>query len=48
MTPDDILKGLYDETMVGNGPAVIELTNQGLEMGMGPDQILLRGAHPVT
>ena len=37
MTPDDILKGLYDETMVGNAPAVKDLTNQGLEMGMEPE-----------
>ena len=34
MTPDDVLKGLYDEVMIGNGPAVIELTNQGLANGL--------------
>ena len=27
MTPEEILKGLYDQTLVGNGPAVLELTN---------------------
>ena len=30
MTPEEILKGLFDETLVGNAPAVLELTNQGL------------------
>ncbi len=29
MTPDDILKALYDETMVGNAPAVLEYTSKG-------------------
>ena len=37
MTPDEILKGLYDETLVGNGPAVLDLTNQGLAGGMNPE-----------
>ncbi len=40
MTPEEILQKLYDETMVGNGPAVIELTNQGLELGMTPETLL--------
>ena len=31
MTSDEILKGLYDETLVGNGPRVLELTRRGLE-----------------
>ena len=31
MTHEEILRGLYDETLVGNAPAVLELTNQGLE-----------------
>ncbi len=46
MTPDDILKGLYDETMLGNAPAVLDLTRQGLDMGMGPDQILFEALIP--
>jgi len=46
MTPDDILKGLYEETMVGNAPAVLELTNQGLQMGMTPDDILFEALIP--
>ena len=27
MTPEEILQGLYDETMVGNAPAVLDLTD---------------------
>ena len=30
MTPEDILQALYDETLVGNAPRVLELTNEGL------------------
>jgi len=30
LTRDELLKDLYDKTLVGNGPAVIELTNSGL------------------
>ena len=29
-TPEDVLKGLYDETLVGNAPRVLELTEEGL------------------
>ena len=31
MTPEEILQGLYDETLVGNAPRVLELTDEGLE-----------------
>lgn len=31
MTPDEILQGLYDQTLVGNGPAVLDLTHQALD-----------------
>ncbi len=40
MTPDDVLKALYEETMVGNAPAVLEHTNTGLEIGMTPSSLL--------
>src|SRR6188472_426467 len=30
MSTEDILKGLYDETLVGNGPRVLELTRQSM------------------
>ena len=48
MTPDDVLKALYDETLVGNAPAVLEWTAKGLEMGMAPEEISGRvGINPV-
>ena len=46
MTPDEILKTLYDETMVGNAPAVLALTNEGLSIGMTPEQILFEALIP--
>ena len=32
MTPEEILQGLYDETLVGNAPRVLELTNEALAL----------------
>jgi 5-methyltetrahydrofolate--homocysteine methyltransferase len=46
MTPDDILKALYDETMVGNAPAVLDYTAKGLEAGMSPDTLLFDALIP--
>src|SRR5262249_22055837 len=46
MTPDELLKQLYDETLVGNGPAVLELTNTGLGMGLGPETLLYEALIP--
>jgi 5-methyltetrahydrofolate--homocysteine methyltransferase len=46
MTNEELLQKLYDETMVGNGPAVIELTNEGLEMGMDPETLLFDALIP--
>src|SRR5450432_4432809 len=40
MTHEEILKLLYDETLIGNAPVVLELTNAGLAAGLGPEQIL--------
>ena len=40
MTHDDILKGLYEETLVGNAPAVKELTNDGLAAELSPESML--------
>jgi corrinoid protein of di/trimethylamine methyltransferase len=40
MTHDEILQGLYDNTLVGNAPTVKELTEQGLELGMDPETLL--------
>jgi 5-methyltetrahydrofolate--homocysteine methyltransferase len=46
MTPDEILQGLYDETLVGNAPAVLALTHQGLGLGMGPETMLFDALIP--
>ena len=35
MTHDEILQGLYDNTLIGNAPEVKDLTNQGLAEGTG-------------
>jgi methylmalonyl-CoA mutase cobalamin-binding domain/chain len=40
MTHDEILQGLYDDTLVGNAPSVRELTEQGLAEGMDPETML--------
>ena len=42
MTRDELLKQLYDDTLVGNAPAVLELTRAGLAMGMGPESCCTR------
>ncbi|RLV47814.1 cobalamin-binding protein [Nocardioides mangrovicus] len=46
MTPEEILQGLYDETLVGNGPRVLELTNEGLDQGMEPQTLLFDALIP--
>src|SRR5919197_1826088 len=46
MTPDEILQGLYDQTLVGNGPAVLELTRAGLDLEMGPETLLFDALIP--
>jgi 5-methyltetrahydrofolate--homocysteine methyltransferase len=46
MTPDEILQGLYDETLVGNGPAVLDLTHHGLDLGMTPETLLFDALIP--
>ena len=40
MTHDEILQGLYDNTLVGNAPEVKDLVNQGLADGLGPESLL--------
>ena len=40
MTHDEILQGLFDNTLVGNAPEVKDLVNQGLEDGLGPESML--------
>ena len=40
MTHDEILQGLYDNTLVGNAPEVKDLSNKGLEDGLEPESML--------
>ena len=40
MTPEEILKGLYDNTLIGNAPEVKQLTEQGVADGMDPESLL--------
>ena len=40
MTQEELLRQLYDFTLVGNAPEVLSLTNAGLEMGLGPETLL--------
>ena len=46
MTPDEILKGLYDETLVGNAPRVLELTHIALDLDMEPQNLLFDALIP--
>src|SRR5919205_520743 len=40
MTPEELLKVLYDETLQGNAPAVLALTQQGLDLGILPEMLI--------
>src|SRR2546423_4975403 len=40
MTHEEILQHLYDDTLVGNAPAVRDGVNEGLEQGIEPERIL--------
>src|ERR1700760_2397920 len=46
MTTEELLTELYDKTLVGNKPAVLELTNAGLDMGLGPETLLYEALIP--
>jgi len=46
VTQEELLRQLYDYTLVGNGPAVLELTHEGLEMGLGPEMLLYEALIP--
>ncbi|MEO9140359.1 MAG: corrinoid protein [Jatrophihabitans sp.] len=46
MNPEEILQGLYDQTLVGNAPAVLDLTNDALVMGMEPQSLLFDALIP--
>jgi methylmalonyl-CoA mutase cobalamin-binding domain/chain len=40
MTHEEILKALYDETLIGNAPEVKDLVNKGLADGLGCESML--------
>jgi 5-methyltetrahydrofolate--homocysteine methyltransferase len=46
VTQDELLKQLYDFTLVGNAPEVLSLTNAGIAMGMGPETLLYEALIP--
>jgi methylmalonyl-CoA mutase cobalamin-binding domain/chain len=46
MTEEEILKGLYEQTLTGNGPAVLELTNTGLAANLAPETMLFDALIP--
>ena len=46
MSQEELLKQLYDETLTGNAPAVLELTNAGLSEGMDPETLLYEALIP--
>ena len=45
-SPEEILRGLFDETLVGNAPRVLELTEEGLTLGMEPQTLLFEALIP--
>jgi len=38
---EELLKEMYESTLMGNAPAVLELTNAGLAMGLSPEDVAL-------
>ena len=46
MSPEEILQGLYDETLLGNAPRVLELTHEALGMDMEPQSLLFDALIP--
>ena len=40
MTHEEILQTLFDETLVGNAPAVKDAVNEGLETDLAPEKML--------
>ena len=46
MSADEILQGLYDHTLSGNKPEVVSLTEQGLQLEIGPETMLFEALIP--
>ena len=45
MTHEEIIQGLYDNTLVGNAPEVKELTERGVADGLDPEKMLYDAAY---
>jgi methylmalonyl-CoA mutase cobalamin-binding domain/chain len=45
-TRDELLTELYDKTLTGNRPAVLDLTRTGLSQGLGPETLLYEALIP--
>ena len=46
MTHEEILQLLYDETLIGNAPAVTDGVNQGLDSELEPERMLFDALIP--
>ncbi len=46
MSNQELLSQLYDRTLVGNGPDVLDLTSSGLAMGISPETLLYEALIP--
>jgi methylmalonyl-CoA mutase cobalamin-binding domain/chain len=46
MTSEELLTELYDKTLTGNRPDVLDLTRQGLADGLGPETLLYEALIP--
>ncbi len=46
MNQDELLQQMYAQTLVGNKPEVVDLTNQGLELGVAPTTMLFESLIP--
>jgi 5-methyltetrahydrofolate--homocysteine methyltransferase len=46
MTNEEILQHIYDNTLVGNKPEVVDLTNQGIDAGIPPETLLFEALIP--
>jgi methylmalonyl-CoA mutase cobalamin-binding domain/chain len=46
LSPEEILQRLYDETLAGNAPEVLDLTHQALALDMEPQSLLFDSLIP--
>ncbi|HLK01674.1 MAG TPA: corrinoid protein [Streptosporangiaceae bacterium] len=46
MSEEELLRELYEKTLTGNGPDVLDLTRKGLAVGMGPEKLLYEALIP--